>query len=96
MAVEYIGNGNPDGSSFGSAITEKVSFYGVTPVIQPTSGSQAAVATSTITTAATSTSPYGYATTTQADAIPAQIVALRTLVNQMRTDLVNLGLLKGS
>lgn len=36
MAVgEYIGNGNPDGTSFGSATTEKISFYGVTPVDQP-------------------------------------------------------------
>jgi hypothetical protein len=35
MAVgEYIGNGNPDGSSFGSAVTEKISFFGVTPVVQ--------------------------------------------------------------
>jgi hypothetical protein len=35
MAIgEYLGNGNPDGSSFGSAITEKISFYGITPVVQ--------------------------------------------------------------
>jgi len=37
MAVgEYIGNGNPDGSSFGSASTEKISFYGIAPVVQAT------------------------------------------------------------
>lgn len=36
MAVgEYLGNGNPDGSSFGRTTTEKISFYGVTPVDQP-------------------------------------------------------------
>jgi len=36
MAVgEYIGNGNPDGTSFGQSTTEKISFYGVTPVDQP-------------------------------------------------------------
>lgn len=34
MAVEYIGNNGPDGMSFGSAITEKISFFGVTPVVQ--------------------------------------------------------------
>jgi len=35
MAVgEFLGNGNPDGSSFGSAITEKISFYGIAPVVQ--------------------------------------------------------------
>jgi hypothetical protein len=37
MAIgEYLGNGNPDGSSFGSSATEKISFYGVTPVAQAT------------------------------------------------------------
>lgn len=36
MAVgEYIGNGNPDGTSLGGATTEKISFYGVTPIVQP-------------------------------------------------------------
>lgn len=36
MAVgEYIGDGNPDGTSLGSSATEKVSLYGVTPVVQP-------------------------------------------------------------
>ncbi len=29
-----VGDGNPDGSTFGSSITEKVSFHGVTPVVQ--------------------------------------------------------------
>ncbi len=37
MAVgEYYGNGNPDGSSFGSSTSEKISFYGVTPIVQRT------------------------------------------------------------
>jgi len=97
MAVgQYLGDGNPDGTSLGSSATEKISFYGVTPVIQPTSASQAAVATSTITTAATSTTPWGFATSTQADAVAAQVVLLRTGFNQLRSDLVDLGLIKGS
>jgi hypothetical protein len=29
-----VGDGNPDGSTFGSGITEKISFFGVTPVVQ--------------------------------------------------------------
>ncbi len=42
MAVgEYIGNGNPDGSSFGKDTSEAVSFYGVTPVAQRANASQA-------------------------------------------------------
>lgn len=97
MAVgKYIGDGNPDGCSLGSATTEKISFYGVTPVTQPTSASQAAVTTSVITTAATSTSPWGFATSTQADAVATIVAANRTLVNQIRSELVTLGLIKGS
>lgn len=77
--------GYPDGTTIGEATTDKVSFYGVTPVVQPSSASQAAVAT----TAATATTPWGFTTSTQANAIV-------TLVNQIRSDLVTLGLLKGS
>lgn len=83
--VNYIGAGNDDGTSLGQATSEKISFYGVTTVTQPTSSSQAAVAT----TAATSTTPWGFGGSTQANAIV-------TLVNQLRSELVTLGLIKGS
>lgn len=36
MADEYIGKNLPGGASFGLSTTEKVSLYGVTPVVQPT------------------------------------------------------------
>ena len=52
---------------------------------KPASGSQAAVGT----TAATTTSPWGFSTSTQANAIV-------TLANQLRADLVTLDLIKGS
>lgn len=52
---------------------------------QPSGANQAAVGT----TAATTTSPWGFSTSTQAD-------ALVTLVNQLRADLVELTLIKGS
>jgi hypothetical protein len=41
MAVEYIGDGNSDGSTFGQSTTEKVSFYGVTPIVQRSGAAQA-------------------------------------------------------
>ncbi len=73
-------------------------FYGASPITQPSGSNQAAVATTAITTAAitTTTNAYGYATTTQADNIAAIADACRTLVNQLRSDLVTLGLIKGS
>lgn len=73
-------------------------FYGASPIAQPSGSKQAAVATTAITTAAitTTTNAYGYATTTQANNIAVIADACRTLVNQLRSDLVTLGLIKGS
>lgn len=35
MAVgQYINDANPDGSSFGQSATDKISFYGATPVVK--------------------------------------------------------------
>ena len=63
MSVDVIGNGNDDGTNFGKS-GDKIGFYGLTtPIVQPTTG--AAVAT----TASTTSTPYGYSTSTQADAI---------------------------
>jgi hypothetical protein len=85
MAVEYINTGSDDGSVLGQSTSDKIAFYNTTPVVQPTNASQAAVGTAS----ATTTSAFGFATSTQADAIV-------TLVNRIRTDLVALGLIKGS
>jgi len=35
MATEKIGDGRPDGTVVGQSATEKVGFYGTTPVVQP-------------------------------------------------------------
>jgi hypothetical protein len=35
MAVgKYIGSADPDGTSLGQSATDKISFYGATPVVQ--------------------------------------------------------------
>lgn len=73
------------GYETGQSPTDLIGFYGTTPIAQRTSANQAAVTT----TAATTTTPFGYSTLAQAN-------ALVTLVNEMRTALVNLGLIKGS
>lgn len=108
MAVgEVLGNGNPDGTTLGLSTTELISFYGVTPVAQQSGAAQAGVVSTAITTvtttAATSTSPVGYSANAQADAIPTAInaviarVALQTtLLNELRQDLVDLGLIAGA
>lgn len=48
MAVEYIGAGGNDGTSLGQSATEKISFYGATPIVRP---AITAVGTTTATTA---------------------------------------------
>jgi hypothetical protein len=76
--------GTTTGVKVGTATTQKLGFYNATPVVQPAGAAQAAVAT----TGATNASPFGY-TEAQANAIVA-------LVNEMRSVLVNLGLMKGA
>ncbi len=77
---------SPDGHNFGQSITDKIGFYGLaTPIAQRAGSAQAAVTT----TAATSTTPYGYGTAAQADAVVA-------LVNELRASLVALNLIKGA
>ena len=79
-------NASSDGLNIGQSTTDKIGFYAVsTPIVQPSGSSQAAVTT----VASTTSTPYGFATQAQADSIV-------TLVNALRTALVNLGLIKGS
>lgn len=35
MAVEYLGTSLPDGTVLGQSSTEKVGFYGATPITRP-------------------------------------------------------------
>lgn len=82
-----VGPENPDGLKMGVAATDTISFYGATPVAQRAGGSGSGTAVST--TGATTTTPFGYTTSTQAN----QIV---TLVNEIRATLVGLGLMVGT
>lgn len=95
MAVgQYIGNNNPDGMSFGLDTSEKISFYGVTPLAQQTGTDQSAVATAALTTI---TDIVTTASVTGAvNAVIARATALTVLVNEMRQSLIDLGLIKGS
>lgn len=83
--IKELDDNGPDGSRFGKAATSLIGFYGATPAVQPSATAQSAVAT----TASTTTTPYGYTTSAQAEGVV-------TLLNQIRSDLVTLGLLKGS
>ena len=69
------------GTRIGDTATSLVGFYGATPIAQPASGG-----TAVTTTAASTSSPWGFTTSTQANAIV-------TLVNDLQAVLVSLGLI---
>ncbi len=82
-------DGNSAGARLGASSTELVSLWGAAPVAQRSN--IADVTTATVTTAATSTTPYGFATSTQADAITAMVADLRTKFNTLLTGLEAVG-----
>jgi hypothetical protein len=95
------------GSQVGTAANQKLAFWGATPVVQPSGAGQAAVVitgTTAMNTAwTTSSSPFGFDTNDhlntvlgQVDALAVDVLALNTLVNTLRGNLVTAGLIKGS
>lgn len=74
------------GTTIGTAATgQKLGFFAATPIIQRTNANQAAP----VGTGVTQSSPYGFATAAQGDAVV-------TLVTELRAALVAFGLIKGS
>lgn len=82
MAVQELGNQGPDGVRLGKTSSEPVSFYGATPAAR-TAFSEAAITTTAA--ISTTTTKWGFSTSTQANAIVA-------LANEIRAALVTLGL----
>lgn len=85
MPIKQLSDGDADGVCLGQSRTDKVGFFGTAPVVQRSGASQAAVAV----TGATNTTPFGYTTAAQADAIV-------TLLNEIRQVLVTNGMMRGS
>lgn len=82
-----IQTGISTGTKFGTATGQKLAFHNSTPVIQRagSGGNQDAAST----TSATQTTPWGYASSVQANSII-------TLLNEIRATLVEKGIMKGS
>lgn len=88
--------GTTTGTKIGTATTQKIGFYNVTPIVQPSAYTQtystadkthaASTFAAVSETAATTTLPFGYTTAAQADAIPRELNDLADDV----TDLKNL------
>lgn len=80
MAVKNLGDYGPDGVNLGRSATDKIGFYGTTPVVQAST-----FATVTTTGTSSTTNAFGFTTAAQGDAIV-------TAVNAMITALENVGL----
>lgn len=73
-----------DGTIIGKSSTEKIGFYGTTPIVQRSGAEQG-----TFTTTMTQSTGWGFLTSTAANAAIA-------LLTEIRLVLVNTGLMKGS
>jgi hypothetical protein len=82
------------GSKIGTAVTQKLGFWNVTPVVQPAAAAQAALTNSTGGTADGTLSAVS-GTGDDAD-INNNFTELHTLLNAIRTALVNSGIMKGA
>jgi hypothetical protein len=89
--------GTTNGTKIGTATTQKIGFWNVTPVVQPASANQAALTNSTGGTA-NGTLEAVAATNTgdRSAAINNNFTELHVLLNEIRTALVNVGIIKGS
>ena len=76
--------GAPPGGMVGSSASEKVGFWGITPITQPTNAAQGAL---TLTTA--TSGGFGFSTS-------AGFIAAVAQLENIRASLVLMGLLKGS
>jgi hypothetical protein len=94
--AEYkqLSDGRPDGVLLGIDAADKVGIHGATPTTQD--ATQDAVLSTVISTAATSDSPFGFASAAQADAITDVIEDMRSTLDAVTTALKNKGILASS
>lgn len=79
MAVRQLSDANSDGTVLGQSSTDKLGFYGLATAIN-----RPAVSAYTTTTASVSTSTnWAYTTSTQADAINTQVVAISAALRNL-------------
>jgi hypothetical protein len=85
QTTNYLFNGDStDGVQLAGSATDKLGFYGVTPIVQPSGSAQSAL---TLTTA--TSGGFGFSTSAAFNAAVAQL-------EEIRASLVDLGLIKGS
>ena len=89
-----ISFGTTTGTKIGTSTSQKIGFFNATPIVQPASANQAALTDSTTGTPSTTLVDAG-AAYSQAN-INNNFASVARLLNQLRSDLVSLGLIKGA
>lgn len=85
-----------DGLQIGASATALVGFYGATPAAQRTNAAEALITDSSGGTAAPTTGVAAITATFNSAIIANALATILAQTNEMRTVLVNLGLMKGS
>lgn len=95
--VITVGLGTTNGVKIGGSASQKLGFYGATPVVQPSGANQAAITDSTGGTAGFTLSAVGATNSGDVSGtINNNFASLARLVGQIRSALVSEGLIKGS
>ena len=81
-----ISFGTDKGTRIAPTTAQKMSFWGKTPIIQPASGSQGAIALTANVTGGDTVSLTN---------VNNNFSSIQTLLNQLRSDLVSVGIIKG-
>lgn len=95
-STENFNRSTGSGSCFGQSAADIISFYGATPITQPTAAAQASVTDASGGTAAPTNGILTLTGTYNSTILGNAIATLAAQTNAMRTVLVNLGLMKGS
>lgn len=85
MAANELTKANPDGTHLGQSTTDKISFYGVTTVVQPSGATQTTITATWVTVS----SGFGFSSSDQ-------IISVIAAIQQIQTVLKTLGLWKGA
>lgn len=92
--IKQLSDGGPDGTKIGQSAADPIGFYGVTAAAQPAATAQSAIATTALTALTSGETLLG--AISMLNLVISRVAANTTLNNQTRSDLVTLGLLKGS
>lgn len=97
MAVlRQLSDNDTDGTTLGQSAASLVSFYGATPVVQPSGAAQAAIVDASGGTAAPTNGILTITATYNSTILANAIATLAAQTNAMRNALVSVGILKGS